>query len=339
MSHGELLERPPDPVLRRRHGQGRPVDRFALDGERASASAVESPVERDAAACRRGIEILHSFGIRTFQDAAASPPMLRALQHLDDSGRLDAWVVTSLQINDKIFGTDPVGQDLLDLRAPYRSTHHRPDFVKIFLDGVPTSKTAAFLEPYLPDDEHGANWRGSTTMTADELTGWLTSVAAQGLGAKIHCTGDGSVRMVLDAVAAVHAAGHTDTAFHIAHGQYVADDDLHRLVELQVTADFSPPLWFPGVILEAICACIPRDRAEHLHPNRTLLDLGVLIAGGSDWPVMPPPTPGTASRASSRVQTPPAWPLARSGRSRRSAWPRPCTRTASDRRAPWAPTT
>jgi predicted amidohydrolase YtcJ len=286
---------PVDGVIVRGPAGRRPVglliESALLPVERAYAAVAPSTVGQDADGCHRGIQILHSHGITMFQDAAASLPMLKALKQLDDTGQLDAWVVTSLQVNDKIFGTDPIGQHLLDLRGPYRSTHHRPDFVKIFLDGVPTSKTAAFLEPYLPDDEHDADWRGGTTMTAEELTGWLTNVAERGLGAKIHCTGDGSVRMVLDAVAAVRAAGHSGAVVQIAHGQYIADEDLPRLVELGVVADISPPLWFPGVILEAICACIPRDRAERLHPNRTLLGLGVLVAGGSDWPVMPSPNP------------------------------------------------
>jgi len=286
---------PPDGAVVRDPATRAPVGLLIEAGvisvERAYAKSAPTSVEQNAEACRRGIDILHSFGITTFQDAAASLQMLQALKHLDDAGRLDAWAVTSLQVNDKIFGTHPLGQDLIDRREAYRSTHHRPDFVKIFLDGVPTSKTAAFLDPYLPDDEHGREWRGETTMTQDELTGWLLRVAGQGLSAKIHCTGDGSVRMTLDAVAAVRAAGHTAPRFHIAHGQYIADEDLPRLAALDVVADISPALWFPTVIFEAICACVPRDRAERLHPNRSLLDAGVLIAGGSDWPVMPSPNP------------------------------------------------
>jgi predicted amidohydrolase YtcJ len=267
------------------------IESALIPVERAYAAAVGATPERDAAACRRGVEILHSFGVTAFQDAAASLPMLRALRHLDDAGQLDAWVVTCMQINDKIFGTHPIGDELLAHGEQYRTVHHRPDFVKIFLDGVPTSKTASFLEPYLPDGEHGEQWRGDTTMTREELTGWLLRVAERGLSAKIHCTGDASVRMTLDAVAEVRAAGLRAPLFHIAHGQYVAEDDVPRLAELGVVADLSPPLWFPGVIFEAICACLPRHRAERLHPNRTLRSAGVLLAAGSDWPVMPSPNP------------------------------------------------
>lgn len=152
-----------------------------------------------AAASRRGIEILNSFGVTAFQDAGVSVEILGALADLDRADEADAWVVSSLLINDEIFGFDPIGEPLLDRGEEFRTAHHRPDFVKIFLDGVPPARTASFLEPYLPDAAHGAHFHGETTMTLDELTGWLRSVARRGLGAKVHCTGDGSARLVLDA--------------------------------------------------------------------------------------------------------------------------------------------
>ncbi|KIA60907.1 amidohydrolase [Nocardia vulneris] len=267
------------------------IESALIPVERAYAAALGDSTARDAAGCRRAVEMLHGYGITHFQDAAASLPMLRALADLDRRGDLNAWVVTSAQINDRIFGTDPVGAALLEVAEQYRTTHHRPDFVKIFLDGVPTSRTALFLEPYLPDAEHGNAWVGESAMTSAELTGWLIEVAGRGLGAKVHCTGDGAVRMLLDAVAEIRAAGYTDTIVQLAHGEYIADTDLPRLAELKVVADLSPPLWFPGVIFEAHCHCLPRERANRMCPNRTLLDSGVLLAGGSDWPVTPSPNP------------------------------------------------
>ncbi|MFE9577252.1 amidohydrolase [Nocardia sp. NPDC006044] len=267
------------------------IESALIPVERAYASSLGDSTALDAAGCRRAVELLHGFGITHFQDAAASLPMLRALAELDRRGELAAWVVTSAQINDRIFGTDPIGVPLLDAAQQYRTAHHRPDFVKIFLDGVPTSRTALFLEPYLPDAEHGDTWVGESAMTPAELTEWLIEVARRGLGAKVHCTGDGSVRMLLDAVAEVREAGYADTIVQLAHGEYIAEADLPRVAALKVVADLSPPLWFPGVIFEAHCHCIPRDRAIRMCPNRTLLDSGVLLAGGSDWPVTPSPNP------------------------------------------------
>ncbi|MEU8637224.1 amidohydrolase [Amycolatopsis sp. NPDC048633] len=240
-------------------------------------------------ASQRAIEILHGFGVTAFQDAGVSTDILEALRSLDAAGELDAWVVSSLLVNDPIFGFDPIGTPLLEVADRYRTEHHRPDFVKIFLDGVPPTRTAAFLEPYLPDDVHGACFHGSTTMPPEELTDWLLKAASAGLSAKVHCTGDASVRQFLDAVARVRAAGYTSTRFQLAHGQFVHPDDVPRFASLGVAADISPFLWVPGVIPSAIAAVLPASRASRMQPNRALVDSGALVAGGSDWPVSESP--------------------------------------------------
>ena len=243
--------------------------------------------EQHVAASRRGVELLNSFGITTFQDAGVSTDILAALSALDEAGELNAWVVSSLLVNDDIFGFDPIGADLIARGEEFRSAHHRPDFVKIFLDGVPPSRTAAFLEPYLPDAAHGAHFHGETTMTFDELYGWLHSVAERGLGAKVHCTGDGSAHLVLEVAEKIRAEGFT-TPIQIAHGQFLAEADIPRMQALNVSADISPFIWFPGVIPQAL-ADVLGERAAHSQPNRSLLDAGALVAGGSDWPVSESP--------------------------------------------------
>lgn len=237
----------------------------------------------------RAIEIVHSYGITAFQDAAISLDQMRALKALDDGGELRAWVVSSMTVNDQIFGYTELGDALIAHRAELTGVHHRPDFIKIFLDGTPPAHSGAFLEPYLPSDAHGAHFHGTTTMPAGELLHWLRRTAAQGISAKIHCSGDAAVRMVLDAVETIRAEGHTAPLYQIAHGQFIAADDLPRFAQLGVSADISPFLWFPGVIADALSTVRPAEEVAGLQPNRALIDSGALVAGGSDWPVSETP--------------------------------------------------
>ncbi|MFT4213937.1 MAG: amidohydrolase [Microbacterium sp.] len=257
----------------------------------AHAAAGGLTAEQHRRASQRGVELLSAYGVTAFQDAAASKDILASLRSLDEAGELNAWVVSSLTVNDEIFGYDPVGQPLVDLGERYRSTHHRPDFVKIFLDGIPPARTALFLEPYEPDEVHGAHYHGTTTMDADELYGWLRMVSERGLGAKVHCTGDGTARLMLDVVERLRGEGFTETAFQIAHGQFLADGDIERMVRLGVSADISPFIWFPGVITQALADALGAERAARSQPNRSIIDAGGLIAGGSDWPVSESPNP------------------------------------------------
>lgn len=257
--------------------------------EAVAAPVVQLSDEKLQRASVRAIEIVHSFGITAFQDAAISLDAMRALKSLDDRGELKAWVVSSMTVNDQIFGYAELGDALIAHRDELRGEHHRPDFIKIFLDGTPPAHSGAFLEPYLPDDVHGAHFHGETTMSADDLLGWLRKTAAQGISAKIHCSGDAAVRMVLDAVEQVRADGHSTPIYQIAHGQFISQEDLPRFAELGVVADISPFLWFPGVIADALGTVRPAEEVAGLQPNRALLDAGALVAGGSDWPVSETP--------------------------------------------------
>ena len=238
----------------------------------------------------RGMQILHSYGVTAFMDAGVSLDLLAAFKKLEDEGRLKSWVVSCLMANNMIFDADPIGDGLVWGGEPFRTEHHRPDFIKIFLDGIPPTLPACFLEPYLPTESHGAHFHGEITLSVEELTDWLLRAAQAGLGAKVHCTGDGSVRHVLDAAEKVRAAGHT-TPLHIAHGQFVSVADVPRMASLQVTADISPTLWYPGVIFEAIKLVIGEERATRMQPNRSIIDAGGVVVGGSDWPVIPLPNP------------------------------------------------
>ena len=272
-----------------RSPEGRPtgllVEVAGATAERARQRLVSRSAAESAEASSTAIRHLNAWGITTFQDAGMAEPVMAGLALLDDQQRLTARVVSSLLVNDPVLGVAKVGAPLLAVRERYRTAHHLPTFVKIFLDGVPTSFTAAFLEPYAYSSTHGGHHHGRTIFDAEHLDEIFEDVASAGLGIKVHCTGDASVRLTLDATARIRAKGHADTVVHVAHTAFVHEDDLPRFAELGVVAEISPFLWAPGVIPTEVLRCIPPELTKAMHPNRSLLDAGARLAAGSDWPV------------------------------------------------------
>jgi predicted amidohydrolase YtcJ len=286
---------PPDGEIVRDAATGKPLgllyEKASALAERAVAAAAGQSPDRGVTTARRAVEILNSYGITGFQDAAAMLPILQALKALDAKGQLSAWCVASMPAHDTLFGEELFGDDLVALREDFRSPHVRPDFVKIFMDGVPPARTAAMIDPYIADKLHGCCFRGDVKLSVPELARWIAKYEKQGLGVKIHCAGDGAVRATLDAVDVVRSFNGPGRRHHIAHASFIDPADVPRFKELDVVADLSPIIWYPSPIVEAIRQAVPEDRAKRFWPNRDLLEAGALMAAGSDWPVMPTPDP------------------------------------------------
>jgi predicted amidohydrolase YtcJ len=240
------------------------------------------------------VKRLNAFGVTGMQEALSSRAVLRAVKTLDDEGRLSAWVVGSIPVTEAPLAPGEMPAELLAMREDFRTRHFMPDAGKIFLDGVPTSRTAAMLEPYLPDAIHGCCFRGGTTLTVPQLAKVLAEAESNGIRVKIHCTGDASTRAALDAIDVLRSFNGPGLQHQIAHASFIDPAEIPRFAELNVVADLSPPLWYPSVIVEAIRTTLPQALVDRLAPIRSLLEAGALIAGGSDWPVVPDPSPWPA---------------------------------------------
>lgn len=271
---------------------GMMIEAAAGTVERTVAKSGHYTAEMDRAAMARSISTLNSYGVTAFLDAAAMQPILAALKGLDDRGELTAWSVSAMPAVEPSFMFGIAGDELIALSDRYRGAHARPDFVKIFLDGVPGARTAAFHEPYTPDPVLGCCFRGSTIVTVPDLIRWVGKCEKLGLAVKIHCAGDAAVSQALDAIDVVRSFnGPTKLIHHIAHASYIAPADIPRFAELGVAADLSPFLWYPTSFLEGHKQTMGEERAQRFWPNRELIASGALLAGGSDWPVMPNPDP------------------------------------------------
>ncbi|MFX9065563.1 amidohydrolase, partial [Acinetobacter baumannii] len=95
----------------------------------------------------------------------------------------------SLPVFDTLTGTEVFGEPLIAQRNTYRTTHVRPDFIKLFMDGVPPTRTAAMLDAYKPDESGHATVCRSF-LPLPEVVHWIARAEKMGLAVKVHCAGD-----------------------------------------------------------------------------------------------------------------------------------------------------
>lgn len=237
-------------------------------------------------AALEAVRIGNQFGITGMKDAYSPAQAQAAYKALDDLGKLSAHIATSMETpyghRDKILDYEKLDQ----LRDKYKSTNVHTDFIKIFLDGVPTaSRTAAMLAPYAGTDPNDENATGLLHITPELLQRDLIELDRRGYTVKIHTAGDRAVRVALDAIAATREAnGDSGLSHELAHAGYIDDTDIPRFALLQTVADLSPYLWHPSPIITSVVTAVGPPRGDHYWPIKSLLQTNAPVLAGSDWP-------------------------------------------------------
>ncbi|MBT4519067.1 MAG: amidohydrolase [Halieaceae bacterium] len=236
---------------------------------------------------------MHKVGVTSIKDAQVDSHALKAYNSLDKTNRLSMKVSTSIGWNVSWTDTSEQEKENVRLRANYASENVNTDFIKIMLDGIPPTRTAAMLEPYVPDTKHGDQFLGKLIHSPEKLTEDMIYLDSQDLTVKIHATGDRAVRVALDAIEAARKANPGSSMMHeISHSELIHPDDIPRFKELNVVAELSPILWYPQPLVEVMAQVIGRDRANRFWPIKSLHEAGAHLIYGSDWPsVVPDPNP------------------------------------------------
>lgn len=253
--------------------------------EGVAAKSHRDPAGRQREALRAALDRLATVGITSVQEAATMLPHFEGLAALEEADELNMRVVASMPIRPFI-EPGAVGEELFAQGIKYHSDHIRPTFAKFVLDGVPTTLTTALLTPYkCAHGNHDPNFKGELYWTLDDLVAGLRRCAELGLGAKLHATGDASVRQALDAAEIVRQDANGGPAMQIAHMSFIASEDIARFAALDVKADACPFMWFPSPLTDGVGEYVADETMAHIWPFKDLLATGAIIAGGSDWPV------------------------------------------------------
>jgi predicted amidohydrolase YtcJ len=288
---------PPDGRIER-DGAGRATGVLHDGAMRLVAALVPPPSAAElTAGLLAGQAHLHSLGITRYQDACVGaaaelgmPDTFDAYRTAAADGLLSCRVVGALWW-DRRRGLGQL-EYLLARReqaareADQRGGAFRATTVKLMLDGVCETFTAAMSAPYLDSRGHPTGHGGSLFIEPEELGEATRQLADAGFQLHFHAIGDRAVSTALDAIEALPAARRQAARHHLAHLQFITPRDLGRFRALGVVANFQP-LWAAAEpqMEELTIPFVGAERAGWQYRIGALARMGTRIAFGSDWPV------------------------------------------------------
>jgi predicted amidohydrolase YtcJ len=155
----------------------------------------------------------------------------------------------------------------------------------ISADGAFESHTAALFEPYADEPDN----YGTLTYTQQEMADFILRAHEARLQVAIHCEGDRAIEQVLYAYErALRNLPRDNHRHRIEHFEIPTENQLERVTKAGILVGMQPaflPVFFFRGGGERYEAFLGRARLKRIHPYRTMLSYGVLMAGGSDSPV------------------------------------------------------
>lgn len=155
--------------------------------------------------------------------------------------------------------------------------------VKLYVDGALGSRGAALLQPYADRPEHS----GALMHEPQQFVELVSAILERGFQVASHAIGDLGNRTIIEAYAQALASTPTpDHRLRVEHAQILDLADIPRMAELGLIASMQPTHatsdmpWVPARLGQA--------RLPGAYAWRRMLDAGVHLALGSDFPVERP---------------------------------------------------
>jgi predicted amidohydrolase YtcJ len=155
--------------------------------------------------------------------------------------------------------------------------------IKLYVDGALGSRGAALLEPYSDDP----NNRGLTVTDEKSLKQAVDEALANGFQVCTHAIGDRANNIILNVYeAALKERPVADPRLRVEHAQVLALNDIPRFKQLGIIPSMQPTHCTSDMYWAE--ARLGPTRVLGAYAWRSLLSTGVIIPGGSDFPVENP---------------------------------------------------
>lgn len=240
----------------------------------------ESHLARHRASVAKTLKILSSHGVTAVFDAGNKgfgDLTYSVISDLDKNGELPLRYFGTYQI----FTPDRASTAIAEIkryRKEFGSERLHFNSVKVFMDGINANRSASYLDPY-----GGSTSTVNTLLTVEELTELLMELHHEKLDLHVHSIGSRSARTVLDAVERAQNMIGLDffPRVTLAHLAYLHPDDLIRIAQLGVIANFTP-WWFGASINDPDAELLGTDRFANMYRAKSVVDSGATYTFSSD---------------------------------------------------------
>ncbi len=234
--------------------------------------------EQEKQALQAGLEVNARMGWTQVHDAGSPLNDFEILKEIKEEGNLPIRVQLYVE-NTKD------AQELLNV-GPFLDNQHwlNARGIKLVADGAIGSRGAVFFKKYEDYDTEGI-----LILKKEETMPTLIKALERGIQIETHAIGDLGNKIVLDwyqeAFNQIKDKERviSDPRWRIEHSQNIRPEDQIRFRDLEVIASMQPSHAIGD--LHFAHKRLGYERLSNAYPWRSLLDLGVVIAGGSDAPV------------------------------------------------------
>ena len=227
-------------------------------------------------ALKDAIAVMHRWGLTGMHDAGASRELIDLYEQMAQSEELNLRLYVMI-------GDDSAALKHYMQIGPRSALYNGQLWVraiKLYADGAMGSRGAALLEPYSDDPNNTGLLLSAPAHIRDVAERALKS----GFQVNTHAIGDRGNRVVLDAYEqALKTVPTADHRLRVEHAQILHYDDIPRFAQLgvipsmQASHQTSDMYW--------IGKRLGPTRVLGAYPWRSLINSGVVIPNGSDFPV------------------------------------------------------
>ena len=153
------------------------------------------------------------------------------------------------------------------------------------LDGCFAAKDAALLEPYSDDDQN----RGVLFYSDEVVKDFVSKANQAGLQVQLHCIGDAAVVQAVKAIeAALEDYPRLDHRHTLIHACMIPEQTMGKIASLGIGITLQPGFLVSPLEPQEYIESIIGDRAMQSSPLKKMIDMGIVVSGGSDGPVTVP---------------------------------------------------